>query len=53
MAPIDRLTDLKLKGHLPGTLGPVIAITTLTGRKSHKRGIILWQRLLCAAQAHS
>lgn len=44
MAPIDSPTDLKLKGHLSGTLGPVIAISTVTGRKSHKRGIILWYK---------
>lgn len=58
MAPIDSLTDLKLKGHLSGTLGPVIAISTVTGRKSHKRGIILWYKkrgikFLCAVVRHT
>lgn len=45
MAPIDTdisQTDLNLKGHLHGTLGPVIAFSTLTGAESHKGVIILW-----------
>lgn len=45
MAPIDTditQTDLNLKGHLHGTLGPVIASSTLTVAESHQRGIILW-----------
>lgn len=53
MVPIDCLTDLKLKGHLSGTLGPVIAITTLTARKSHQRGIILWIEDSCVQQRYT
>lgn len=54
MASIDQLTDLKLKGHLPGTLGPIIAITTLTAKKkrNHTREGLSWRRGSCVLQKH-
>lgn len=51
MGPTDRLTDLKLKGHLLGTLGPVIAVAALTARESHERDYLVAEVLTCHRSA--